>query len=303
MMASEVKMKVINWLAIYKRERVATRCLGVNIDMCFFKSVGLYAVLAQHWSLFCQLTKREMQQRYQGSMLGMLWCLALPLLRFCVYIFVFGYIFQSRWADVDISVRGSFAIIMFCGLSVFTMFSESVAGSCKVIVGHRNLVKNVVFPIELLPFTFVCSTFLFGFIWLVLLLVGTFWVFGTLHLTTLFIPIIVFPLFLISLGLSYFVSSLVVYIRDFQHFVPVVMQILFFMTPIFYSIDRIPFRYRWIMQLNPICLIVEEMRRITIFGMLPDWMSLLKVYLLGVCVCYLGYAWFAKTKKGFVDVI
>jgi len=199
--------------------------------------------------------------------------------------------------------RGAFAIIMFCGLALFNIFSEAVNLNCGIVVGNTNLVKKVIFPLEILPLSQTIASFAVGMVWFFLLFLGTVFVFGQISFTMLLLPLILLPLFLFTLGVSFFVSSLSVYVRDTPYLVGVLLQILFFMTPIFYPIAAIPERFRWPLQLNPLTILIEEARKVFLYGELPDWRFLGAACLISLLVLHLGFLWFHKTKKGFADVL
>lgn len=264
---------------------------------------SLPLLIWRYRELFVQMTLRGVESRYRGAFLGLIWSFARPLLMLSVYTFVFSVIFKSRWSGVESEVRGSFAIVMFCGLALFSQFSESVCASCACVSGQRNLVQQVVFPLEILPLSLVTSVFVQGIVWLLLLFAGTFLVFGHLHWTVVFVPLVLLPLYFLTIGFSLFFSALGVYMRDIGHFVPVVVQMLFFMTPIFYSLDSVPERFRVFLELNPLAMLVEESRKMVIYGQLPDFRLLAIMMVVCFAVAHLGFAWFHKTSKGFADVI
>ena len=124
-----------------------------------------------------------------------------------------------------------------------------------------------------------------------------------IYWTTLLLPVTLIPLLLFTSGIAFFVASLGVYLRDVQHIIGVVTQILFFMTPIFYPISVVPQRLRWILEYNPLSPVVEETRKMILFGRLPDWKVCALCFIVSFIVFQLGLAWFAKTKKGFADVL
>ena len=136
-----------------------------------------------------------------------------------------------------------------------------------------------------------------------LLFLGAVFIFGKLSFTMLLLPLILVPLFLFTLGVSFFTASLGVYVRDTSYAVGVVLQILFFMTPIFYPVSAIPERFRWPILMNPLTLLIEEARKVFLYGELPDWRFLGVAYLISLLVLHLGFLWFHKTKKGFADVL
>jgi lipopolysaccharide transport system permease protein len=266
-----------------------------------FRRLPMIAVANR--SLLWQFVKRNVSARYKGSVLGLFWSFVHPMMMLCVYTFVFSVVFKSRWGIDTGGGRGAFAIIMFCGLALFNIFSEAVNLNCGVVVGNTNLVKKVIFPLEILPLSQTIASFAVGMVWFFLLFLGTVFVFGKISFTMLLLPLILLPLFLFALGVSFFVSSFSVYVRDTPYLVGVLIQILFFMTPIFYPIAAIPERFRWPLRLNPLALLIEEARKVFLYGELPDWRFLGAAFLISLLVLHLGFLWFHKTKKGFADVL
>ena len=130
-------------------------------------------LLWRHRGLFRQLLVRNISARYRGSVLGLAWSFAHPLMMLAVYTFVFGIIFKARWGVEALDEnRAAFPLIMFCGLAVFNLFSESINSSGSLIVNHAGFVKKVIFPLELLPVCTVVTAFFFGAAWFCLLLLG-----------------------------------------------------------------------------------------------------------------------------------
>ena len=265
--------------------------------------LGLHLVL-KHRGLLLQMIRRNVAARYKGSVLGIFWSFAQPLMMLAVYTFVFGIVFKARWGVETPGAAGvPFPLIMFCGMAVFNIFAESVNTSAGVIVGNASYVKKVIFPLEILPLTTVISSLIFGLAWFVLLLAGMAVFMQQLHWTALLLPVTLIPLLLFSSGLAFFISSLGVYLRDTQQLVGVATQVLFFMTPIFYPISIVPERVQWILKCNPLSPLVEETRKLLLFGQLPNWTICGLSLLVAFAVFQLGFAWFCKTKKGFADVI
>ena len=188
-------------------------------------------------------------------------------------------------------------------MAVFNIFSESVTGSCSLITGNPNYVKKVIFPLEILPIAQVSAATVLGFIWFGLLLLGAIIFMKGLVWTMLLLPLVLIPLILLSCGLSFLAASLSVFFRDIQHLIGVIIQILFFMTPIFYPIQAIPEQYRWVMQINPLSSIVEQARTIFLYGKMLDWTMYGTGLLISLVIFQLGLVWFIKTKRGFADVL
>ena len=265
----------------------------------FSALTGMFA----HRHLLKQMLIRAISLRYKGSFLGLFWTIVQPLLMLFVYSFVFGVIFQPRWAEVGSYGMLSYPLFIFSGLSIFNIFAECVNGSTPLIIHNTNYVKKVVFPLELLPLNQVFVSFIFGSVWLILLLAGVFFVAGRLNWCMLFLIIPLVSLFLFSLGLSYFFSSICVFLRDTQYFLSIVVQVLSFVTPIFFPLSVVPEKYRWILLCNPLAHIVEYVRGITLNSVVPSWDYSLLLILISFAFFYLGLAWFMATKKGFADVL
>jgi ABC-type polysaccharide/polyol phosphate export systems, permease component len=261
-------------------------------------------LLLQHRTLVLHLLKRNIAARYRGSVLGLFWSFANPLLMLSVYTFVFGIVFKARWGQESFGNNpAAFPLLMFCGMAVFNIFSESVNTSPSLIVGNPSFVKKVIFPLEILPICNVITSLVFGLAWFALLFVGTAYFLGALSWTMLLLPLTLLPMIFIAMGVSLLLASLGVYLRDIQQLVNIATQILFFMTPIFYPIQVVPEKYRWVLQCNPLSVIVEQTRGLFLFGQVPDVKALLLIYIVALVVFQLGLVWFVKIKKGFADVL
>jgi len=271
--------------------------------LSIFDLTILPRTVVRNSGLLVQMTRRVVEQRYRGSALGLLWSFIQPLMMLCVYTFVFSVVFKAKWGVSSDGGKGSFAVIMFCGMAMYQLFSESLSLSCGCVVGNQNLVKKVIFPLEILPLTQVLSTFINGLAWFVLLFLGSWAILGFVGWTMLLLPIVMIPHFLFTLGLSYVIASLGVYIRDTSYVIGVVLQVLFFGTPIFYPVAAIPERFRWVLEINPLTVFIEQARNVFLYGKLPDWHFLGLATLVSVVVLQFGYFFFVKTKKGFADVL
>ena len=269
---------------------------------CIGKS---FSIAWQRRDLLRQLTIRNVESRYRGSMLGLAWGFFQPLLMLCIYTFVFSIVFKAKFGSMPTDNRMAFAVILFSGMAVFSIFSDSVIGSCFLITGNTNYVKKVVFPLELLPLSHVAGVAINGLPSFVLVMLGMLICGVPFHFswTIFLLPVTLIPLLLLSLGCAFFLASLAVYIKDISYVIGVFTQILFFMTPIFYPIEAVPEQFRWILQFNPLSVIVENTRTLLLYGRLPELTSCLISFGLAVVIYQLGFIWFYKSKKGFADVL
>lgn len=219
-----------------------------------------------------------------------------------VFTFVFSVVFQARWG-VGTGGKIEFALVLFCGLTTFQLFAECVNRAPGLVLSNVNYVKKVVFPLEILPVVALGSALVQAAISLFILVIGLIVLMGVCNWTLIFVPLVLLPLMLLTLGLGWLLASLGVYLRDIGQVVGVITQALMFLSPIFYPASAIPEGLRAIFYWNPISYVVEDMRRVMVWGQLPDWDWLLVGTLIGSAVAVLGHAWFQKTRKGFADVL
>lgn len=272
--------------------------------LTLFNVTILPMALVKNRGLLWQFACRAVETRYKGSVLGLVWMFVQPLMMLTVYTFVFSVVFKAKWGVDSIgSDKGSFAVVMFCGMSLYNLFAETVNMSCTCISSNANLVKKVVFPLEVLPAAQVLATFLLGLAWFVLLFFGSWFVLGFVGWTMLLFPLVLIPLMLFSLGVAYFTAALGVFVKDTLYAAGVVLQILFFATPIFYPISAVPDRFRWVLEWNPLTVYIEQMRNVFLYGNMPDWRFLGLAALASFVMLQLGFFFFIRTKKGFADVL
>jgi lipopolysaccharide transport system permease protein len=256
----------------------------------------------RHRGLVAQLTLREVAGRYRGSVLGLVWSFFHPLLMLAAYTFVFSVVFQARWGGQGDS-KFEFALVLFAGLMVYSLFAECLNRAPGLIVGNVNYVKKVVFPLEVLPFVALGSAMFHLLISLLVWIAAYLLMFGLPPLTALLFPLILSPLVFFTLGLSWMLASLGVYLRDVTQIVGVLTSVLMFVTPIFYPLDMLPADLRQWLALNPLAPLVAWVRDVLMWGKTPDWSSFAAFLLASLAVAWGGFMWFQKTRKGFADVL
>ncbi len=256
-----------------------------------------------HRELIHQFTKRQVLQQYKGSYLGVLWSFVTPMAMLAVYTFAFSVVLGARWEGDKTGSHLEFALTLFAGLIVFNVFSVSISSAPGLIIGNRNYVKKVVFPLEILPVGRLGSALVDSLFSVLILLLGGIIILRQLPWTIIFLPLTYLPLIFLSLGVSWFLASLGVFIRDIKNLTSVIVRMLLFLTPIFYPITLVPPQIRFLIYLNPLTLIVENFRRVTLFGQLPHWGGLLVITAVTFGIYMLGYIWFMKSKKTFADVV
>ena len=258
--------------------------------------------LWRYRDLVWQMTERDARSRYRGSAGGLFWVAFHPVLMLVIYTFFFTEVFPSKWGSAE-GGRGEFALVLFVGLLLHGLIAETMQRSPVLVTGNANLVKKVVFPLDLLPVVSLGST-LFHFaiglaIWFVFHLVLR----GLPPATALWLPLCVLPLVLFALGISWVLASLGVYLRDVGYVVPVLVTVLLFVSPIFYPLEALKPAWRWIVLGSPLTVPVEQSRRVLFGGLPPDFAVLAAYTAMALAVAMLGYAWFQGTRKGFADVV
>jgi len=256
----------------------------------------------RHRDLILQLIKREVIERYRGSVFGLVWSFMHPMFMLAVYLFVFGVVLKLRWG-LEGETNVQFAVVLFAGLIVHALYAECLVRAPQLILANKHLVTKLVFPLEILSIVSVGTAVFHMIVGLFILILINGIVHGQVHSTIVFVPVVIFPLFIIGLGTSWFLASLGVFLRDIAHIVGILATVLLFMSPIFYPISAVPETLIPFMYMNPLTVIVEELRSVVIFGKAPNWENLM-IYL-GVALILLGLGnyWFARTRRAFADVV
>lgn len=257
--------------------------------------------LPGRFDLILPLARRELAARYRGSALGLVWAILTPIVMIVIFTFIFAEIFNARFARGGSS--WDYALYLFCGLLPWTAFQEALQLSSNTIVAHANLVKRVVFPLETLPVAQTLAALTGQLCGTVALVVATVILRRELHPTMLYLPVLLVPQLLATLGAAWFVASLGVFIRDTAQAIGLALLAWMYLTPIIYPETLVPARYRDLVNLNPFTPLVRSYRNIMLDGLAPDWPGLAYFTAFAVAVFISGYWWFARTRKNFADVI
>ena len=255
--------------------------------MKFFKRLFNYRELLK------TNVKKEVRGKYKKSFLGVLWSFLNPLLQIAVYAIVFPIILKNT--------QDNYLIFLCVALIPWTFFTNTIIQSASTVIANGNIVKKVYFPREIIPISVVtsgCVNFLISTV----IIIG-FVLCSGMGLTkyVLFYPLILIIQYLLSLALSFVISSITVYLRDVEHLIGIALQLLFYATPIVYARETIPTNFQFIMKLNPMAHIISAYRDIFYYQTMPDIQNLLILLALTVIFCILGYKIFSKLQKGFAE--
>ena len=255
----------------------------------------------EHAGLIRSMVRRDLTNRYKGSFMGLAWAIITPAVMIVIFTLIFSGIFQARFGTGG--GHFSFALYLFCGLLPWIAFSDGIQRSTTAMIDNVNLVKRVVFPIEALPDNLALAALVQQMMGTVVLLLAALLLQHSLPPTALLLPVLILPQLMATLGLSWLMASLGVFIRDIREFNQLALTAWMYLTPIFYPESIIPGRFRWMVDINPMAPLIASYRRILLEGRLPDW-SGLGITLGFSIICFVvGYWWFVRTKKAFADVI
>lgn len=253
--------------------------------------------------LILQMSRREVVGRYKGSVMGLLWSFLNPVFMLTVYTFVFSVVFKARWGVDGNDSKTQFAVVLFVGMIVHGLFTEVVNRAPSLILANVNYVKKVIFPLEILPVITMCAALFHGLVSLAVLLIAFFIFNHSLQWTVIFIPLVLLPLVILTLGCAWMLASLGVFIRDVGQTIGIVTTVMMFLSPVFFPITSLPEVYRPLIMANPLTFIIEQAREVLIWGHSPNWTGLGIYTAAATIVAWAGYVWFQKTRKGFADVL
>lgn len=279
--------------------------MKTNMIITFFTDIFylplLIRTLYERREVIRLLTWRDFLARYRGSLAGMLWSIFQPLLMMAIYTLVFSSFLKVRFGNSDSPFV--FALYLLCGLLPWNSFAEGLSQSTNVIRSNANLVKRVVFPLEILPLILTLIGLLQQLIGTALLLPLALWVTKGLGWAILFLPLLLFAQFLLVTGANWIWASLSVFIPDLRHVTPAVITILLFSTPILYPENLVPDWAAWVVRLNPIAHLVRMTRGLVMDNTLPSVSEFGWTTLVCLVVFLVGYRWFMYTKSTFADLL
>jgi lipopolysaccharide transport system permease protein len=263
----------------------------------------MVAELFRHRNLIWQFLIRDIEIRYRGTHFGLLWSFFSPLILLIVYVFVFGLIFKAHF---DLSGRETvfdFGLTLFCGLNFFNMFAEVVTRSPSLVLQYPNLVKKVVFPLEILPVVATGAAIFHCLVAFVPLALGLAMAHHEIPFNTLWVFVFLLPMSIWTCGIGWILAAIGVFFRDIQNVLVAVITILMFTSAIFYPLRAVPLPWRTILELNPLVRFIEGARSAVIWGYPPNWIIYLLLLIVSLLIACIGYFVFNKAKPAFADVI
>ena len=268
--------------------------------------VRIAANLWRYRDLAWQFTRRNIELRHRGSRLGHFWALINPLSMLVLYFFVFGLLLRTKFGALPEETNYDYLLAVFLSLSLFHVFSETLSASPMLITGNPNFVKKVVFPLEVLPLAQLGATAFHLCIGLGLVLVGS--IFGSPGLSwqALWLPVLMLPLLLLSLGLGWALSALGVFLRDIGQLTAFAATAVMFASAVMYPTSLIsqasPEIWR-VLRFNPLLQIIDLARHVVLWHEPMPWTRLGYIYACAIAIVILGHACFGLLRRSFADVI
>lgn len=262
------------------------------------------ADLARKRDLWWQFTVRTVELRHRGSYLGLLWAGITPLLMLGLYFVVFGMIFSGSFGVLPDETRTDYALAFFLGLILHQLTAETLSIAPGIILANPNLVKKVVFPLDILPIAQLGAT------WFNLVISLTLMIFGAIFLGRgvtvaglVWLPVILFPLLLLTAGACWLFAALGVFFRDLSQVMPFLAQIVLYASAIVYPIAKIPANIWVFLKWNPLLHSVELARDALVWDTPLNLTHLGYTYVAGTGM-FLGGRWvFLRLQSAFADVI
>lgn len=283
--------------------------MSAPVSRSFLAGLNPLAPLRQLGSrreLLWQFTKRNFEARHKGSLLGMVWSVLNPLLMLGLYFVVFGMIFSGDFGGIPNAHRADFALALLTGLTIFHFLSEVINQSPALIVANPNLVKKVVFPVEIIPAANLGACLVNFAVCLLLVIVGQIgW--GTLgaSLHLLWLPALIAPVVLLGFGLSWLLAAVGVFLRDVAQTTQFLSLVLMYVSAVFFPVSRIQdYPLLWsVLKLNPVLQAIRLCRETLLWHYPVDLPLLGWLYVAGAIVFVTGYACFAWLRPSFADVL
>ena len=257
----------------------------------------------QHRERIVEFSRRQIAARYRGSILGALWALSQPLILLAVYTFVFSVVLRARWGDQPVDSEAPFAVFLFSGLVVYAILAECLNRSPSVVGAHAQYIRQLAFPSEILAWVLL-ATALFNFamsglILSVLYLISV----GLPPQGALWIPVILVPLALATLGLSWIASAIGTYYRDLDQVMGLITTALLFLSPVFYPASRVPEAFQGFYRWNPLAETLEMTRAALFYGAPPDPLRLAVLFACGFALAWLGFVFFSQQRGKLQDAL
>lgn len=260
--------------------------------------MNLFKELYQYRELLKTTIKKEIRGKYKGSAMGVLWSFVNPLLTVLVYAIVFPYIMRIQ--------QENYLQFLICGVIPWTFFTTVIQQGSIIIRINAGIIKKVYFPREILPMSVAVSGYINFLISCIIVLI--FILFGGIGISIywLWVPVIGGIQMILSLGIILIIGSVNIYVKDVEYIVNFILQMLFYGTPILYSIEMFadaPKSLLLLVQLNPMTQIIQAYRDVLLYHQAPNIKIMIGVFFFSVFVLAIGHFIFKRLERGFAEEV
>lgn len=255
--------------------------------------MSLMKRLKQYEEFLKTSIKKEIRGKYKKSYLGILWSFLAPLLMIMVYAIIFPIILKSP--------EKNYTVFLMTAMIPWNYFTTTVTQGSFVMIANGNILKKVYFPREILPISIVTSGLVNFLISCIIIFLFLFFTGIGFSIYLVFFPLYAIIEYFFILGVVLILSAVTVYLRDIEHIIGVIIQALFYGTPIVYSMNSIPANFAWIFKLNPMSYIVQGFRDILYYQQMPDMIGLLTIVLITIAIMIIGLRVFDKLQRNFAE--
>jgi ABC-type polysaccharide/polyol phosphate export permease len=257
--------------------------------------------LVERRSLLFQLVRRDFQQRFVGSAMGWIWGLIHPLVLLLSWTFVFRVCLKMTLPPDE--VTQNYPLFLFAGMLPWLLFSETVQRSASSLPDQANLITKTVFPAEIIPVSVFLSSVVSHLLALALMVGAAGVWLNQISIFLIVLPLYIFVIGLLAVGVGWIVASLHVFLRDTAQFLSVVLTFWFWMTPIFITERQFPHWARFVLAANPLYYVVRSYRVVLLTSGMPEMEDLMIATAYGVAAFVIGGIFFRHMKRGFADVL
>ena len=248
-----------------------------------------------------QSVRNELISRFSRSKLGGLWVIINPLSQVLIYALILSNILSAKLPGIE--SQYAYAIYLMAGLLGWTLFNEIIGRCLNIFIEHGNLIKKMSFPRVTLPIIAVGSC-LINNLFLFISMLGIFALLGhQFNVAMLWLIPLTLIVIILSLGVGLILGVMNVFLRDIGQVTPIILQMLFWFTPIVYPVTIIPEAYRHWLDLNPMYPIIDAYQQILVYGNSPQWGGVLIILAVGVILSIVGLFIFRRSSAEMVDAL
>jgi lipopolysaccharide transport system permease protein len=259
-------------------------------------------VLSRNRELIWEMARRDFAERYLGQGFGTAWQILHPLTFIAIYIVIFSVVFKAK-AAVAAGGQTHYVSYLLSGLLPWMLFQEVMGKAPSAILSNSNLVKQVVFPIEILPVKTVLASLVSHLPYMVLSLLYIGFLGSGLTLTALLLPVLLFVQAIAMIGVAYVLSAITVYVRDVRELVQLFARLGIYLAPVVYVGDQAPPLVRWLLLANPFSHLIWCYQDATYYGAIQHPISWIVFPVLSLIVVLVGHRIFEKLKPYFGSVL